>query len=73
MDRLSANIENQTEMLEKVYKFLGAKQDIDMSPSHPTSLDAKLWEGISDSYAAGKVLLDESVSEEYIRSSWDDI
>lgn len=42
VDRLSANIENQTEMLEKVCKFLAAKQDIDMLPSHPAALDVKL-------------------------------
>ena len=53
MDRLSANIENQTEMLQKVCKFLAARQDIEMPVSHPAVLDVKLWEGIADSYAGG--------------------
>ena len=42
VDRLSANIENQTEMLEKVCKFLAAKETIDIPPSHPATLDVKL-------------------------------
>ena len=41
MDKLSANIENQTEILENVCKFLAAKENIDIPPSHP-ALDVKL-------------------------------
>lgn len=67
VDRLSANIENQTEMLEKVCKFLAAKQDIDMLPSHPAALDVKLWERISDSYAAATPV---SVGGIYSELSW---
>lgn len=42
VDKLSANIENQSEMLEKVCKLLAAKENVDIPPSHPT-LDVKLW------------------------------
>lgn len=42
VDKLSATIENQTEMLEKVCKFLAAKETIDIPPSHPATLDVKL-------------------------------
>ncbi|XP_078348823.1 transient receptor potential cation channel subfamily A member 1-like isoform X2 [Oculina patagonica] len=42
VDKLSTSIENQTEMLEKVYKLLAAKENVEVPPrSHP-SLDVKL-------------------------------
>lgn len=51
VDKLSTSIENQTEMLEKVYKLLAAKENVEVPPrSHP-SLDVKLWEWLANQNA----------------------
>lgn len=68
MDKLSANIENQTEILEKVCKFLAAKENIDIPPSHPV-LDVKLWECIVVNNTNSYIMLHEPVSEKDVGSS----
>ena len=41
VDKLSTSLENQTEMLDKVFKLLAAKENVEMTPSNP-SQDVKL-------------------------------